>query len=234
MNLHLTKEQFEILLPHTTEKYIVGSQYYGHASDDSDTDMLCIYDDTGLDNSILKSYGIFSNLQLQYKDLDNKIDYVFSTRPQFWGNLLSGDSQINLEVALFELEYGGEYFRSFKILRGLLGVAKRDLKASASDVNRLRHAEKMVFITQQIYNNFGIAKDTITNIFSQDDDMVLEGKELLTKRVEDFRLILSKDLDEGKLFSYSPAFINHLNSMGVGDPTSLIINNLNTINFKYD
>ena len=113
MNLHITQEQFNVLLPICTEKYVIGSQYYGFASEDSDTDILCVYDQSGLDISALNHYGIFSNIQLQYKDLENNVDYVFTTRPQFWGNLLSGDSQINLEVALLELQFQTSYFRSF-------------------------------------------------------------------------------------------------------------------------
>ena len=72
MNLHITQEQFNVLLPICTEKYVIGSQYYGFASEDSDTDILCVYDQSRLDISALNHYGIFSNIQLQYKDLENK------------------------------------------------------------------------------------------------------------------------------------------------------------------
>lgn len=234
MNIHITQEQFDVLMPHSTEKYIIGSYYYDYATENSDTDILCIYDSNQLDMSVLYSYGIFSNLQLQYKDLENKMDYVFTTRPQFWGNLLSGDSQINLEVALFELNYDPAYFKSFKILRGLLGVAKRDWKASSSDINRLRHARKMLYIAKEIYYEGEVNKDVINSIFYMTEDQLLDEKQLLSQEIANFRDLITKDLDDKKLFSYAPAFINHLNSTCINDPTSLIINNLNTTIFKYD
>jgi len=234
MNIHITQEQFNVLLPFSTEKFIIGSQYYDYATEESDTDILCIYNEVGLDLSILSTYGILPNMQLQYKDLENKMDYVFTTRPQFWSNLLSGDSQINLEVALLELEYNTTYFKSFKILRGLLGVAKRDWKASTSDVNRLRHARKMLYIAKEIYYDGGVDKNFIKKIFNDPEEQLINEKQLLLQEITNFRDVLAKDLNDKKLFSYAPAFIKHLNDISVNDPTSLIINNLNTTIFKYD
>lgn len=234
MNLHITQEQFNTLLPFCTEKYVIGSQYYGFATEKSDTDILCVYDSSGLDVSTLNHYGIFSNIQLQYKDLENNVDYVFTTRPQFWGNLLSGDSQINLEVALLELQFQTSYFRSFKILRGLLGVAKRDWKSSNSDLNKLKHARKMLYMAKEIYYDGEVSKDIIKDIFTTTDEQLIDEKQLISQEIANFRDLIAKDLDDKKLFSYATAFINHLNSMCVNDPTSLIINNLNTTIFKYD
>lgn len=234
MNLHITQEQFNVLLPICTEKYVIGSQYYGFASEDSDTDILCVYDQSGLDISALNHYGIFSNIQLQYKDLENNVDYVFTTRPQFWGNLLSGDSQINLEVALLELQFQTSYFISFKILRGLLGVAKRDWKSSNYDLNKLKHARKMLYIAKEIYYDGEVSKDIIKDIFTTIDEQLIDEKQLVSQEIANFRDLIAKDLNDKKLFSYAPAFIKHLNDISVNDPTSLIINNLNTTIFKYD
>ena len=234
MNLHITKEQFEVMVPLAAEKYLIGSRFYGHDHEDSDMDILYIYDEQQLDVGVLRSYGILSNLQLQYKDVENKIDHVFTSRPQFWANLFSGDSQVNLEVAILQIEYNPSYFRSFKVLRGLLGVAKRDWKASSADINRLKHSQKMLYIAKQIYYREAVSVDAINNIFSKSAERLQAEKLSLSQEIATFRDLFAKDLDEAKLFSYSPEFIDHLNKVSVNDPTSLIINNLNTINFKYD
>ena len=86
----------------------------------------------------------------------------------------------------------------------------------------------------QIYYREAVSVAAINTILSKSAERLQAEKLSLSQEIATFRDLFAKDLDEGRLFSYSPEFIDHLNKVSVNDPTSLIINNLNTINFKYD
>ena len=92
----------------------------------------------------------------------------------------------------------------------------------------------MLYIAKEIYYDGEVSKDIIKDIFTTIDEQLIDEKQLVSQEIANFRDLIAKDLNDKKLFSYAPAFIKHLNDISVNDPTSLIINNLNTTIFKYD
>ena len=241
MNIHITKEQFN-QLDHgrLSKKFLIGSKLYGHDTENSDTDYLYWYypDADNLILDVLNSYGIYPNLQLQYKDLENKVDHVFTSVSQFYMNLFSGDSQINVEVALFYpgILHDQKFLRSYKILRGLIGVAKRDMQNSkgGQNIEKVKHALKMIYLAKSIYLNETPSKDVIKDIFMRGDSYTAKMVNVANTEIASFRDMINSDLNNKLLFSYSTDFVNHLLNGSPDDPTKEIIKHINTTIFKYD
>jgi len=104
MNLHINKEQFDVLMnSKLIGKFIIGSKLYGIDNDNSDTDYLIIYQP--FKNQIFSAFT--NHHQFQYKDVDYNIDYNFVDVITFVRNLTKGDSTIN-----YELLYSDDFAKS--------------------------------------------------------------------------------------------------------------------------
>lgn len=108
-----------------------GSNIYGIKNENSDTDIMIIYPDKFDYCSVFKNHH-----QFQYKDVENNIDYIFTSVSNFIRNLVSGDSTIAFEIvysgslkdtSLNYLHIIGKEFITYKILRSYLGMCRRDL-----------------------------------------------------------------------------------------------------------
>lgn len=133
MNIHFTDDNlFCDLIESTIFKIEVGSGMYNLKTPESDTDILCIY----LEGSLNLTSTIQTHHQLQYKDINNNIDYIFTSLTQFVKNIMSGDSTINYEV-LQTSEFKNKFYdvwfflnncSKYNVIKSYLGMAKRDLK----------------------------------------------------------------------------------------------------------
>lgn len=143
MNIHFKdKELFEALWDSTLYSVRVGSHLYGLDTELSDTDILCIYYPHKLQmNSCFNNHH-----QLQYKDIEKNIDFIFVDIITFIRNLVSGDSTINFELInskelLSEMEDNllkslydiRKEFQTFTVIRAYLGLARGDLKSLSKE-----------------------------------------------------------------------------------------------------
>lgn len=154
MNIKINKEQFERLYQHKEEEHIFGSRLYGTAREDSDTDIMVIYDSRYAFGTPLTVYGLPNIHQFQYDDTENNKQYVFSDMIQFAKNMQSGDSTINAEIMMFMDETTKNdipIFRTYKIIKAFLGFAKRDLKRKKKGYES--HVMRGLYIVQTLIAN---------------------------------------------------------------------------------
>ena len=155
MNIHITENQHKYLQQFVTRTETIGSKLYGADCDKSDTDLLCMYKIK--DKSILRHLSRLPSIhQFQYKDIENNIDYIYCTPQQFFYNQASGDSTINSDICLFsEMSWCGsiEMCRTYKVIKGYLGFAKRDLKQYKEGNHKLIHAKRGLYCVEKLMNN---------------------------------------------------------------------------------
>lgn len=222
MNIHINKELFVILQKATLYSTYIGSTMYGTDDENSDKDIINIYAPSiSEQNSFCNSHH-----QLQYKDLENNIDYIFVNIKTFIHNCLNGDSSINIETIfepkikdsilsfLYEMRYE---FLNYKIIRSYLGFANRDLKDLNKQKTNVEKNKKLA----HVYRGLQFASDILDNCFESVLDknsetyktiMKIKNIETDTERFETFeylrnavsekRLYLNK-LYDSKDFVYS-------------------------------
>lgn len=165
MNIFITEEEHQYLQENLLDTTIlIGSKMYGTDDGESDTDYLCIVKPI-LNIGITEMYNCFPNIhQFQYKDLDNKIDYIYTTELQFYKNMYSGDSTINTDVCIFYNNIPVKNIRTYKIIKAYLGFAKRDIKFLKRDktkllknihelISRMSHIERGLYIAECLLEN---------------------------------------------------------------------------------
>lgn len=183
MNIHIKdKVLFDDLLDSTFFNIKMGSDLYGLRDENSDTDFLCIYAPS------LNQMSSFNKSihQIQYKDIEHEVDYVFTDMYTFFWNLLNGDSTINFEIihtSDYKNSEFGEYFdfltpklRSYSTIVSYLGFANRDIKhfwkekTDRDKVKKLLHIERSFNFAKQIFNDY--------ENFSLIDNSLLEKRKL--------------------------------------------------------
>ena len=150
MNIKINKEQADYLFSREKLRELCGSRLYGTNFDDSDFDYLVFYRPFP---DLEDVYA--SRHQFQYDDIDNNVHYNFTTIPQFWQNLLSGDATINADIALFS-GLGDQGWdendilnscRTYNVIKAYLGFAKRDIK----DLKQGKGRNKKFHIIRGLY-----------------------------------------------------------------------------------
>jgi hypothetical protein len=202
MNIHINKEEHIYLQTLLIEKHLIGSRLYEVASDESDTDYLCIFKTFPEElESHLPNFH-----QFQYKDIKNNIDYIYSSELQFYKNLSSGDSTINADVILFsEEKYSNEeklnLCRTNKIIKAYLGFAKRDLKQIKSEgKSKLKHAYRGLTCAKKLIENELPTKKDISKCYQNYSKPNLQEElDLLEKEL---RLKLNQLYNSGKVKNY--------------------------------
>ncbi len=198
MNIHINKDLFSFILENTTcYKFLIGSKLYGISDENSDLDYLIVYH--SFRNQILNPFT--NPHQLQYKDLENNIDYNLVDIVTFVRNLTSGDSTINYEIInsseirktdlsfLYDLRNS---FKTFNIAKAYLGFAKRDIKhffvrSDMKDmISGLLHIERSISISKYIMGYNYTLEGIYTSLFEY-KKYLYESK---FKRKEDFKKLL--------------------------------------------
>lgn len=174
MNIHFTDKKLKKQLDQSTIFEIeVGSGMYGLKTPESDTDILCIY----LEGSLNLTSITPNHHQLQYNDIDNNIDYIYTSLGQFIKNIISGDSTINYEVLQsheFRKQFPDLYFHvnnldKINTVKSYLGMAKRDIKSFKKEPSdkKAYHISRGILFANCIINNkniFEILEDTRTQL----------------------------------------------------------------------
>ena len=222
MNIKITKEENLVLNHLTIKSYIVGSKLYRTDNFDSDTDYLIIY------NSIGDSDIYYPNShQLQYDDIDNNSQYIYTTERQFYSNLFSGDSTINVDVILFYDDYTESeklnICRTYNIIKAFLGFVKRDIKFLGKNKSKLFHVHRGLYCAEKLLNNELPILSDLTKL-----NMSSDTKELLSK-CNELRERMNKLFESDELTLYPK---NPICSVKSSIEKKLIESN-NTREFRY-
>ena len=151
MNIKINKEEADYIFSLNNKQYIFGSKLYGTSNDDSDTDILVIYE------SFHKERDVFypNYHQFQYDDLENNKQYVFTSKEMFYKNLLSGDSTINSDIVLFndnfiDIKDKLNICRTYKVIKAYIGFANRDIKNINKGKNKHFHIERSLYSAEKL------------------------------------------------------------------------------------
>jgi len=231
------KELFDNLMKATFVKVEVGSRMYGLEHENSDTDLLCIY------NTSKRELNMFdrSHHQIQFKVDD--IDYLFINIHSFLSNAVSGDSTINFEVINSIKLLGTEldflykyrkYFYNYKIIRSYLGLARRDLKRIDIDGKTEFGKNKKI---AHAYRGLNTAQKIIHNIFrNTDDNIFLNNSEI--EEIKENIWTLENWKDRKEISEELMKMIDELSYMGVNEQRvinsalELLFENSETIQMK--
>lgn len=185
MNIHIDSKHLHYLVEQSIFHCSIGSQLYGTANEQSDTDLLYIYPESI--NEVNNPF--FNHHQFQIKQ--DGIDYIFSSIRQFVRNLIQGDSSINIDVLMLTdicsvipafqtLKY--EISICYPVLKCLLGMAKRDLK-SASSTKKLGHVARGLASYEWLREKKYYNKEDIQELHQQTHLLEnLQGKEKVLRK----------------------------------------------------
>lgn len=225
MNIHIEdKDIFNDYWDSTIFSMKMGSVLYKLNDKDSDTDFISII--APPENHI---YSFNKSIhQIQYKDIENKVDYVFTDVFSFFWNLLNGDSTINFEILhsddFKKSEFGRRFsfltpeLRTYNIIIAYLGFANRDIKYFFNEktkrgrIKKLIHIERGLSFAKKIfydYENFSLIdnylislKENLNNINENDltESYFSDKIKNLTSEIKNFRQdVINKALEKKEL-----------------------------------
>ena len=242
MNIHINLEDHIILMNRTIVSFEMGSHLYGLNNKHSDVDRLCIYAPTV--KELTSPVDSFHQLQYTLKHTNHNspltysIDYVYTSLPNFFRNLMSGDSTINFEVLyhpMFNQHFGftpnPSNFVSYSLIRSYLGMARRDMKqvtkmpTEREKWSKLTHIVRGIHTAEMLFNgtfNFGVFReghelfDTLKMLKNQPGKFYGElSQNTIVEynyRHDELREKLNKSLESGSIKPVpSPAIVNLVN-----------------------
>lgn len=233
MHIKITKEQHERLISSNCmiTEFVYGSHLFDMVNENSDTDILRIYDPTKVfNNADLLLIDHLPNIHsFQYDDVENNTQILWLTNKQFWYGVATGDGIINIDICLFYKLSTIEEMFTYNIIKAYLGVAKRDLKQHTKP-KKLFHAHKSLYIAQSLMSKEMPSKDNVRSIGMGEHPL---SAEYLIDFEKQLRHRLNKMLDDGEIKHY---FININNSLyQTNDDLLLLMVNANNVReFKYD
>lgn len=206
------------------KEYLFGSHLHGVSSEDSDKDLIrVIPDDFYSRFQTLAIY--FPNIHsFQYDDVENNDQYIWMTESQFYRGLFSGDGNMIADVVLLTGEFDDPLIlcRTYKVIKGYLGVAKRDIKLHPNSEKKVFHAERSLMMAEYVLNGEIPKVQDIVNLkrrVRSSADSIRVAESLL-------RSDLNDRLDRMEISMY-PKFVE-------SDPLVEIMNKSNNIKeFKY-
>ena len=185
MNIKIDKDDFDFLCRHKLIEIPFGSHLYGTNTPESDRDILIMYDyEFGVANCYPNHH------LLQYDSVENNTQYLFATSTQIMHNMLSGDSTIFADVAMFsktqtlEQEAVLNLVRTYNIIKAYIGFAKRDIKQIKKGKNKKFHILRGLYTAEWLMDNklpdLAIIRNlfvriTTMNDFSVDDAIAKES-----------------------------------------------------------
>lgn len=200
MNVKITKKQHEYLCSLDYKEYLFGSKLHGIAGKDSDEDYIRVVDNSFYDEFSTNAKFLPNIHSWQFDDTDNNTQYVWMTERQFYHNLFSGDGNMIADVVLLSGEFEDSMFlcRTFKIIKGYLGVAKRDLKLHGNYEKKRFHAFRSMYMAECLMNN---ELPTVEGII-QLKSMVLPSREELFEKESSLRIKVVEMSKDKELDNY--------------------------------
>lgn len=225
MNVKITKEQHINLCSYSYSEYIFGSKLHGIANEDSDFDYVRVIPDYFYKNFTSLAKYLPNIHSFQYDDSDNNIQYVWMTERQFYHNLFSGDGNMIADIVILSGEFEDVLLltRTYKIIKGYLGVAKRDLKLHGTNPKKQFHALRSLYMAKTLMEN---KLPMVSDIIKLKENNPTLNKDVLWNEEQELRNKLNDMLNNGEINLY-PKFIEQ------NDLVSIMVNTNNIREFKY-
>lgn len=170
MNIKITKEQHIRLCKLEYKEYIFGSHLHGTNTIYSDEDILRVIKNNFIFNNSNTLGKYLPNIHIfQYDDIENNTQYVLMTEYQFWYNLFSGDGHIQSDIILLTDYFENPLFlcRTYKIIKGYLGLVKRDLKYYDKNNKKRLHCIRGLYLAQCLINNIKPSVEKLHNFINE-------------------------------------------------------------------
>lgn len=238
MNIHIGLEDHIELSSRVIASFEMGSRLYGLHNEHSDRDYLCIYMPTM--KELTSPVDSFHQLQYTYENKEYGIrnDYVYTSLPNFFRNLMSGDSTINFEVLyhpMFNTHFGfvpnPSSFVSYNLIRSYLGMARRDMKYVTKMPTEREKWGKLMHIVRGVHTagllfsgnfNFGVFREghelfeTLKMLKNQEGKFYSELSQNTlveyTIRMDDLRNRLNKAMEAGEIKPVpNPKIVDYIN-----------------------
>ena len=225
MNIKIIKEQHIKLCSYNYSEYIFGSQLHGIANEDSDFDYVRVISDDFYNNFTTLVKYLPNIHPFQYDDSENNSQYVWMTEKQFYHNLFSGGGNMIADIVILSGEWNDVLFltRTYKIIKGYLGVAKRDLKLHGTNPKKQFHALRSLYMAKTLMENKLPTVDDIIKLKENNKDL---NKDVLWNEEQELRNKLNDMLNNGEIDLY-PRFDEK------DDLVLTMINSNNIREFKY-
>jgi predicted nucleotidyltransferase len=227
MNIKITKEQYERLCNLDYKEYLFGSQLHGIANKNSDYDYIRVISDDFYQS--FTSLAVYlPNIHSWQYDGENNTQYVWMTEKQFYHNLFSGDGNMISDVVLLSGEFENSLFlcQTYKIIKGYIGVAKRDLKLHGNNEKKRFHALRSLYMADELMDNELPTVEKIKLLYKNYSGVNLPSKEYLVKKEQELRNRLNEMLDKGEIDMY-PKFKEE------NELVQIMMNSNNIREFKY-
>ena len=227
MNIKITLEQHKYLETLSFKEYLFGSQLHGIASKTSDFDYVRVLEDEFYDRfNTLAVY--LPNIHSWQYDGDG-VQYIYMTESQFYRGLFSGDGNNLANIVLLSGEFDNPLFlcRTYKIIKGFIGVAKRDLKLHGNLDKKKFHALRSMYMAEKLINNELPTVEGIQLLHENYSGCYLPSKESLQNKEQELREQLNNMLNKGEIDLY-PKFVEK------DELVQIMTSSNNVKEFKYE
>jgi len=151
------------------------------------------------------------------------------TEHQFYSNLFSGDGHVASDIILFNDNFKVEdklfLTRTYKNIKGYLGLAKRDIKFYDKNEKKANHVNRSLHIAACLLENIIPKKQHFNSLYSS---MNYHGsREVCQAKLDELRIKMNSMYENNELTLY-PKFVE-TNSL-----VQLLTNANNIKEFKYD
>lgn len=203
MNIKITKEQHLRLCELEFKEYIFGSHLHRTNNINSDKDILRVIKDNIIFNNSNTLGKYLPNIHIfQYDDIENNTQYVWMTEYQFWYNLFSGDGHIISDIILLTDYFENPLFlcRTYKIIKGYLGLVKRDLKYYDKNKKKQLHCIRGLYIARCLINNIKPNIDNMNQLLSVFGETY--DREMIRRELSELKDVASKMYEYQELTNY--------------------------------
>jgi hypothetical protein len=202
MNIKITKEQHERLCELDYEEYLFGSQLHGIANKNSDFDYVRVVSD-----DFYLSFTSFARFlpNIHSFQFDGEgVQYIWMIESQFFRGLFSGDGNNLADIVLLSGKFENPLFlcRTYKIIKGFIGVAKRDLKLHGNNDKKKFHALRSLYMAEKLIGNELPTVESIQLLHKNYSGCYLPSKEALQNKEENLRNKLNDMLNKGQIDLY--------------------------------
>lgn len=236
MNVKINKEVCDYLMDnYAKNNFVFGSHLHGVANENSDTDYIIILDNLLEDNFNTIAKYLPNIHSYQFDDIENNSQLVLMTEKQFYQNLFSGDGNMVADVVILNdnfkylnVDCRHDSYRLFltktyRIIKGYLGVAKRDIKIHGNNEKKRFHAVRSLYMAEELMNN----RLPTVNGIQELRKLPLPDKEDILVKEDILRNKLNKMLDD-RLITHYPKFEENNEAIQIMNEAN------NVINFKYE
>lgn len=223
MNMKISKELHEQLCKLPFDEYLFGSQLHGIADENSDSDYIRVISDDFYNRFTSLAY-YYPNIHSFQHTVDKNLQIVWMTKTQFWNNLFSADGNMIADVVLLSGEFSDPLHlcRTYRVIKGYLGLVKRDLKLHPKYDKKRFHATRGLYMVECLIDG---VLPTVKGIQELKEKELLPNNILLDKERE-LRSRLNDMLNKAEITHY-PIFDEE------DELVKMMMHSNNIIEFKY-